>query len=135
MAAAVAQFYEETTAPAEVHVPVAPEEAEALEALLAARAGRKVRIVVPRRGEKRGLLDLASRNAALAYEARFNAETLGNYSALETLRAVLALPALATAHRLLRHLDHSGQRDRGVDGGLRRRPHEEGRVQEIQSYE
>ena len=94
MAAAVAQFYEETTAPAEVHVPVAPEESDALEALLGARAGHRVRIVVPRRGEKRGLLDLASRNAALAYEARFNAETLGNYSALEMLRTILALPAL-----------------------------------------
>jgi excinuclease ABC subunit C len=94
VAAALAQFYEEATAPSEVHVPVAPEETEALEALLSARAGRRVRVVVPRRGEKRGLLDLASRNAALAYEARFNAETLGNYSALETLRAVLALPSL-----------------------------------------
>ena len=72
-------------------MPVAPEEADALEALLSATAGRRVRVVVPRRGEKRGLLDLASRNAALAYDARFNAETLGNYSALETLRAVLAL--------------------------------------------
>lgn len=94
VAAAIAQFYEETSAPPEVHVPVVPDEAEALEALLATRASRKVRIVVPKRGEKRGLLDLASRNAALAYEARFNAEILGNYSALETLRAVLALPAL-----------------------------------------
>jgi len=94
VAAAIAQFYEDTTAPPEVHVPVAPVEAEALEALLAVRARRKVRVTVPQRGEKRGLLDLASRNAALAYEARFNAETLGNYSALETLRAVLALPAL-----------------------------------------
>ena len=94
VAAALAQFYEEATAPSEVHVPVAPEEADALEALLSARAGRRVRVVVPRRGEKRGLLELASRNAALAYEARFNAETLGNYTALETLRAVLALPSL-----------------------------------------
>jgi excinuclease ABC subunit C len=94
VAAAIAQFYEAATAPPEVHVPVAPDESEALEALLAARTGRKVRIVVPKRGEKRGLLDLASRNAALGYEGRFNAETLGNYSALETLRAILALPAL-----------------------------------------
>jgi excinuclease ABC subunit C len=94
VSAAIAQFYEESVAPSEVHVPVAPEEAEALEALLGARANRRVRILVPKRGEKRGLLDLASRNAALAYEARFNAQTLGNYSALETLRAVLALAAL-----------------------------------------
>jgi excinuclease ABC subunit C len=92
--AALAQFYESSPPPAEIHVPVAPDEREALEAWLSTAAGRRVRIVVPQRGEKRGLLDLASRNAALAYDARFNAETLANYSALETLQAVLSLPAL-----------------------------------------
>jgi excinuclease ABC subunit C len=40
------------------------------------------------------LLELAARNASLAYDARFNAETLGNYQALETLRDVLSLPSL-----------------------------------------
>ncbi len=94
VAAAIPQFYSETKPPGEVHVPVAPEEAEALELWLSGRADRKVRIVVPKRGEKRGLLDLATRNASLAYDARFNAETLANYSGLETLRAVLALPSL-----------------------------------------
>jgi hypothetical protein len=59
-----------------------------------AAPGRRVRIVVPRRGEKRGLLDLASRNAQLAYQARFNENVAAHYDALETLRAVLALPAL-----------------------------------------
>jgi excinuclease ABC subunit C len=50
--------------------------------------------MVPRRGEKRGLLDLASRNAEVAYQARFNENVAANYDALETLRAVLALPSL-----------------------------------------
>jgi excinuclease ABC subunit C len=77
-----------------VHLPGDVDEREALEAWLGDRAGRRVRIVVPRRGEKKGLLELAARNAALAYDARFNAETLSNYQALETLRDVLALPAL-----------------------------------------
>ena len=58
------------------------------------RAGRRVRIVVPQRGEKRGLVDLATRNAALAYQTRFNQATAAQYDALETLQAVLALPAL-----------------------------------------
>ena len=53
-----------------------------------------MRLVVPRRGEKKGLLDLAARNASLAYDVRFNAQTVANYEALETLRAVLALPSL-----------------------------------------
>ena len=40
---------------------------------MAVRARRpQVRIVVPQRGEKRGLVDLANRNAALAYQTRFN---------------------------------------------------------------
>ena len=53
-----------------------------------------MRIVVPRRGEKRGLLDLAARNAEVAYQARFNENVAAHYDALETLRAVLALPAV-----------------------------------------
>jgi excinuclease ABC subunit C len=94
LATAISQFYENTKAPPEVHLPGDVDEREALEAWLSDRAARRVRIVVPRRGEKKGLLELAARNAALAYDARFNAETLGNYQALETLREVLALPAL-----------------------------------------
>ena len=61
-----------------VHVPAEPDEREALEAWLSERAGRRVRIVVPQRGEKRGLVDLANRNAALAYQTRFNQTTPRN---------------------------------------------------------
>ncbi len=94
LAAALTQFYENNPVPVEVHLPSAVEEGEALEAWLGERAQRRVRLVVPRRGEKKGLLDLAARNAALAYDVRFNAQTVANYEALETLRAVLALRAL-----------------------------------------
>lgn len=94
--AAIQQFYEGRQAPPEIHVPVdLPEvEREALEVWLAERAGRKVRLAVPRRGDKRGLLDLASRNASVAYNARFNDTVAAHYDALETLRAALNLPAL-----------------------------------------
>jgi excinuclease ABC subunit C len=94
--AAVQQFYTEHTAPPEIHVPVPfpAADAELLENWLSNRSERRVRIMVPRRGEKRGLLDLASRNAEVAYQARFNENVAANYDALETLRAVLALPAL-----------------------------------------
>jgi excinuclease ABC subunit C len=94
MAAALQQFYELRGAPAEIHVPVEPEEAEALAAWLSDRAGRRVRIVMPQRGEKRGLVDLANRNAALAYQSRFNQAAAAQYEALETLRAVLSLGAI-----------------------------------------
>jgi excinuclease ABC subunit C len=65
-----------------------------LEGWLSGEAGRRVRLVVPKRGEKRGLLDLAARNAQVAYQARFNENVAANYDALETLRTVLALPSV-----------------------------------------
>jgi excinuclease ABC subunit C len=94
--AALQQFYGDRPVPPEIHVPVPFPEAdtELLENWLSERAGRRVRIVVPRRGEKRGLLDLASRNAEVAYQARFNENVAAHYDALETLRSVLALPAI-----------------------------------------
>src|SRR5437867_10071186 len=53
LAAAIQQFYEIRGAPPEVHVPADPNEREALETWLSDRAGRRVRIVLPQRGEKR----------------------------------------------------------------------------------
>jgi excinuclease ABC subunit C len=91
---AIQQFYELRAAPSEIHVPSDPDEREALETWLSEHAGRRVRIVVPQRGGKRGLVDLANRNASLAYQARFNQATTAQYDALETLQAVFALPAL-----------------------------------------
>jgi excinuclease ABC subunit C len=92
--AAIQQFYELRGAPAEIYVPAEPNEREALETWLSDRVGRKVRILVPQRGEKRGFVDLANRNAALAYQTRFNQTQTAQYDALETLQHVLALPAL-----------------------------------------
>jgi excinuclease ABC subunit C len=92
--AALQQFYELRGAPPEIHAPIEPEDREALESWLSDRAGHRVRIVVPQRGEKRALVDLANRNAALAYQTRFNQTTAAQYDALETLQAVLALRAI-----------------------------------------
>jgi len=89
----VPQFYEDREVPPEIHLPLALPEAEATEAWLSGRAGRRVRLVVPKRGEKRGLLDLASRNATLAYESRFNVQQTAHYEGLETLRAIIGLPS------------------------------------------
>ncbi|MDQ3069214.1 MAG: excinuclease ABC subunit UvrC [Acidobacteriota bacterium] len=96
LAAALQQFYEEREAPPEIHIaePVSPADAEALEGWLSVNAGRRVRIIVPRRGDKRGLLELASRNAAVAYQTRFNQPAMGSYDALETLRQAFGLAAL-----------------------------------------
>ena len=94
LAAAIQQFYELRGAPPEIHVPVEPDEREALETYLGDRAGRRVRIVVPQRGDKRSMVDLASRNAGIAYQTRFNQAKTAQYEALETLQHVLALPSL-----------------------------------------
>jgi len=94
LAAAMQQFYELRGAPPEIHAPSEPDELEALEAYLSERARRKVKILVPQRGEKRGFVDLANRNAGIAYQTRFNQARAAQYDALETLQHVLSLPTL-----------------------------------------
>jgi excinuclease ABC subunit C len=94
LAAAIQQFYELRPAPSDIHLPLEPEEREALETWLSEREGRKVRLVIPQRGDKRGLVDLANRNAGISYQTRYNTETAAQYDALETLQHVLTLPAL-----------------------------------------
>ncbi len=92
--ASVEQFYEDRPAPAEVHLSSDPEDAELLEAWLSARAERRVQVLVPKRGDKRGLVELAVRNARIAYQARLIDTGLSQYDALEILRSTLALPAI-----------------------------------------
>ena len=48
----------------------------------------------PKRGDKRGLLELAGRNAALGYDARYGAHARLQGAALDELRAALGLPAV-----------------------------------------
>jgi excinuclease ABC subunit C len=94
--AALEQFYGEHPAPPEIHLPIAlkPSEAEVIEAWLTDRSEHRVRLVVPKRGEKRGLLELAARNAQVAYQTRFNETVAAHYDALETLRLVLTLSSI-----------------------------------------
>ncbi|HEX7485880.1 MAG TPA: excinuclease ABC subunit UvrC [Vicinamibacterales bacterium] len=92
--ATLQQFYADREVPPEIHVPAELPEAEATEAWLTNRADRRVHLVVPKRGEKRGLLDLASRNAAQAYQSRFDRGDAAHYEGLDTLRLILGLPTL-----------------------------------------
>src|SRR5688500_11972145 len=96
LSAAIQQFYAEREAPPEIHVsePLPATDAEALEGWLSINSARRVRILVPKRGDKRGLLELASRNAAVAYQTRFNQPAMGSYDALETLRQAFNLTSL-----------------------------------------
>jgi excinuclease ABC subunit C len=92
--AALTQFYEIRVPASEINLPAAIEDVEAMEELLTVRAGRKVRILVPQRGDKRALVELATRNAELSYRTRFNETTAAHFDALETLRSRLNLPAI-----------------------------------------
>jgi excinuclease ABC subunit C len=92
--ATLQQFYEMRMPPAEIDLPVDIEDGEAMEQWLSSRAGRRVKMLVPQRGDKRALVELATRNAELSYRTRFNENTAANFDALETLRSVLGLSAV-----------------------------------------
>jgi excinuclease ABC subunit C len=92
--AAIQQFYGDQLPPPDIHVPVPPGEQQLLEEWLGQQAGRKVRIAVPQRGDKKSMIELAQRNAALTYRTRFDENSTANYDALEVLQQVLRLPKL-----------------------------------------
>ena len=92
--AVLQQFYDIRVPPSEINLPFDVEDADAIEAWLSERASRRVRILVPQRGDKRSLVELATRNAELSYRTRFNEMTAAHFDALETLRSVLGLPAI-----------------------------------------
>jgi excinuclease ABC subunit C len=56
--------------PEEVLLPLEPESLEGLEALLSERRGDKVRVLVPKRGEKHDLVLMAAKNAEQAFTER-----------------------------------------------------------------
>ena len=91
----VQQYYERATSiPPSVLMPCLPEDSADLEAFLTVRRGGAVHLHVPRRGEKRELLELAARNAAetIAREhARWLADQGKTLSALEELSEALDL--------------------------------------------
>jgi excinuclease ABC subunit C len=92
--AALSQFYEVRPPASEINLPIEIEDADAMEEWLSTRAGRRVRILVPQRGDKRALVELATRNAELSYRTRFNEITAAHFDALETLRVELSLPSI-----------------------------------------
>jgi len=100
LAGFVQQYYERATSiPPAVLVPALPEDAPELEGFLGERRGAAVHFRVPQRGEKRELLELATRNATetLAREhARWLADQGKTLAALEELAEALGLAGLPT---------------------------------------
>ncbi|UIP06350.1 excinuclease ABC subunit UvrC [Erythrobacter sp. SDW2] len=74
LADVILQFYEEVPPPPTVLVDRALPESELIEAALSELAGRKVRLSIPERGDRRRLMQQAQRNAVEALERRL-AET------------------------------------------------------------
>ena len=86
--------------PRNVYVPVEFEDREALEDLLSDRVADKsarstrVNILVPVRGEKRSLLDVAGNNAKQSYDQRFRVMKPNMKAIQEALQDTLGLPDL-----------------------------------------
>src|SRR5437763_8490580 len=88
------QYYESgALIPKELLLPIALPDAEAREALLGERKGERVRILVPERGEKARLLEMAAENARHNFEERQRTEK-NTFDHLQRLQTRLRLPRL-----------------------------------------
>jgi len=88
------QYYEEGKfIPAEILLPMEFPELETLQEILSDRAGRKVQIAMPKRGEKSALLRLANENAEQAFANRKQRE-LDEREVLTQLQEKLELKSL-----------------------------------------
>ena len=77
--------------PKAMHVPVDFEDRELLEETLSDRAGHRVEILTPQRGQKRAFLDLVEKNAEHSFEQRFRVLKPTSKAITEALQNVLNL--------------------------------------------
>src|SRR5271169_5019162 len=87
-------YIDQQYVPRTVYAPVDFEDRTTLEELLAEKRQRRVEILVPQRGDKRSLIDLAARNAKQSYQQRFRVMKPATKAIQEALRDALTLPAL-----------------------------------------
>ncbi len=78
--------------PRAIHVPLDFEDREILEESLSERAGRRVEILTPQRGQKRAFLDLVEKNAKHSFEQRFRVLKPSSGAIAEALQNALNLP-------------------------------------------
>ncbi len=93
LSAFVLQFYDDKPPPAAVLLNLALPEAELVAEALAIKAGRRVEVTVPARGEKRAVVLHAETNAREALERKL-AESAGQTKLLEGVAALFNLPAV-----------------------------------------
>ena len=131
-AALLKQIYlDQQYVPAIIHVPVDFEDRQALEELLSEKRNRKVEIHTPQRGQKKAMLDPGGDQC----EAQLRSAIPGAEAVVEGHSGSAAgrphAARCAQAHRVFRHLAHSGHRQSGQHGGVGRRPHEESRLPQV----
>ncbi|MDP3546375.1 MAG: excinuclease ABC subunit UvrC, partial [Phreatobacter sp.] len=92
LAAFIAQFYDDKPPPSLVLISHEVEDQALLAEALSARAGRRVEVQAPKRGEKKDLVDHAHQNAREAL-GRQLAESASQMKLLQGVAAVFGLPA------------------------------------------
>ncbi len=85
------QYYSTDYVPLEIHVPQDFDDRAVLEALLTERRGRRVKILDPRRGSKKSMVELVETNAKIAFEQRFRVLKPDSAKVLEELQELLEL--------------------------------------------
>jgi len=80
--------------PRSILIPTEFDDRATLSALLAERSGHRVEVLVPQRGEKRSLVDLAGQNAKQSYTQRFRLLEPSRKAIQEALADALMLPEL-----------------------------------------
>src|ERR1700683_5604790 len=87
-------YIDQQYVPRTLYIPVDFGHRDTLEALLSERAQHKVELCVPRRGEKRSLVDLAGQNAKQSFDQRFRVLQPSRKVIEESLQDLLTLPDL-----------------------------------------
>ena len=122
----LAQFYDDKPCPRLVLISHDFQDRELLAEALSTKSGRKVEVQVPRRGEKKELVEHALANAREALGRKL-ADTSAQQKLLQGLADRLRTAAGAAPHRGLRQQPHPGHKcgrrhDRRRPGGLPQEP-------------
>ncbi len=108
--------------PQEILIPFDVDDTELIDAWLTSQAGRKTHVRVPQRGRGVDRLELANRNARLAHESRFRKSTQDRLrcrrpaAGQDPQRRGWLGGARDPEDRVVRHLQHPGDRLRRRDG-------------------
>lgn len=93
LGALIKQLYiDQQYVPRSIFVPADFDDREALTALLSEKAGRRVELAVPQRGDRRSLVDLVAQNAHQSFVQRFRVLEPSKQAVAESIAEALMLP-------------------------------------------